>query len=226
MILGGNNASRLAGQQYVEFINTVVTLTSDPRSGTGYAGTPGQVAYDGTYYYHCVGTGVNDWIITPWFTSSTLAAAATTVTFSGLDGDKAITYRLDFDITCVAGGQSFSLLINGATTNVGGTYITFQGNGNQSGTGNNGAVIGNTYGDAGTRMIGHLIVYCAGRRLRRWESFSHHILAATSPYQGRMVQGYWNDTTNNVTSIAIQSSVALDMAIGSTFKLSQVIGVR
>jgi hypothetical protein len=93
------------------------SVSADPRSGTGLAATPGAMAYDGTTYYECIGTGVNDWRSMSDYQKVTVTGSpGQSMAFSGLVNADA-GYDL-YSFVTIGTDAAISLQINGATTSI------------------------------------------------------------------------------------------------------------
>jgi hypothetical protein len=96
-----------------------ITLSADPSVAPGKAAPPGTTAKYGTSYYDKWGPDDTDWVNVSSSRSmvivdqQTLAAAATSITFSGLDGDAHRAYFLDIHVIAGHAGGSAGITING-----------------------------------------------------------------------------------------------------------------
>jgi hypothetical protein len=189
-----------------------VQVSSDPRTGAGLAASPGTWATDGTYYYQAFGTGVNDWVKVRYFARTVVTGSAVqTITFSGLNGDLDIRYRIEGYTVNVANGASIVFKPNNVGTNQ--LIREDYGPANQdlsflefgaafvSGSGGYSLITGDFDAKTGKprKFQAQCLSISNGALAQRYNNF-----------------GVWTDTSTNVTSLVI-TSAGVNFAVGSIF---------
>jgi hypothetical protein len=196
------------------------SVSADPRSGTGLAATPGVMAYDGTSYYQCVGTGVNDWVKVPFYARSVLAGAdVASVTLSGLNGNVDRIYHFAFYVNQGAQVQTY-LQPNGAPTDCESSKIFWVGApGSYDSNATVGWWAGMHRGVAAARFTMTGTIYAKSGIPRTMKAIVNEMYdnAGGSGYKNYVI-GTWFNTADNLTSLKINAASAC-IAAGSIFTI-------
>lgn len=199
--------------------------TSGPTTLTVGAVADGEaLVRDGT---DIVGAAING-AAGPWelIEQKTITSAVTSVTFSGLDGDADEIYLLIWQMKHPAGGvgaADMTVRPNGLTTNQTGVRVPMS-------TGTVSAStrtvmdlgrVGQGDGEDGVGRAVFMAIKSINSVARRRQMFSESVeYLGSGPSTARwQASSTWNETSTNITSLEIVSSVASAIASGSRFSL-------
>jgi hypothetical protein len=192
----------------------IADVSSDPRTGGGQVGLMGAFAFDGSNFYQKVSTGNNDWRLIAC-QKQDLVANATTLTFSGLLGNRDGGYLLDYLIlNASGGGPQLDIRPNNLATNQFMRRIYNAGSTDTLAFLDLGTGI-----SAGEYTRGQLLLTSrAGQR--RFASGRFQFGTGTAaPAATVVTEGLWNETATEITSLVIVSSLANGLGAGSKFAL-------
>lgn len=194
-----------------------IGLAADPRSGFSAAlGTIGRDPAGKEYLK--VGTGDSDWVLLEGWKYVAAAAPATTVSFTGLDGDKDVSYEIIVAVKFNSASAAIDMRPNSLTTNRRRTSIF-------SATGVTvGAATGTDWSFIDTQIAGTHSLLRALFFARRGAGGRSVVSQGMEAIGGTTValtnqSGIWNEDTVNLTGIDFVSSVANGIGTGSMFML-------
>lgn len=148
----------------------------------------------------------------------TVAAATQSVTFSSLDGDTDEFYVLQIYVINGSGStMNIELRPNGLSTNLTYQVGTVSGGSFAGGSGGSGAIIDVT-GSQQSYVTLFITASKTNAKPRFWHSngIRHSGSGSLSAYFGA---GVWNDTTTNITSLEVRSTVASGLGQNSILVL-------
>lgn len=190
-------------------------VTSDPRAGL--AASVGTVVQDGSgNTYLKVGSSDSDWILLEGWKYVTAAAPATTVSITGLDGDKDVAYDIFAGIKFNSAAANIDIRPNGLTTNRKRTQLySVTGAAPAALTAADWGVIDTVA--TGTHSL--LDAVLLARRGSGGRSIVTRGMEANGVTTVALLNecGIWNEDTVNITSLDFVSSVANGIGTGSFF---------
>lgn len=157
--------------------------------------------------------------------SSQTVLNATTVTFSGLNGDSDVEYRFKYDLTITTTADSYlQMEPNGLTSNQ--KYSRLYSS-NYNGTSDQGTNVGSSYmlltqsGWSKSSLVsGEMIFKATSGQIRRGWGQSTLICTDFSEMGTAFIGNYWGDTTTNITSFVLALTGSATMT--GTIKLYKV----
>jgi hypothetical protein len=192
-----------------------IVLAADPRSGTGRVATAGQWGSYAGVMYQCVGTGANDWVKVPFYARTTVTgAAATAITFSGLNGDADKVYNWEAYIVSVTHNSACTLKPNNVGTNQ--ASVTYYNNGAASGPAGSASLFLGTQkvtgGSSYVRSRGTINAKTGVPRL--FHNVAYEFDNGAVVYV-ETSEGLWTDTASNITSLVFTAADASSIGVGS-----------
>jgi hypothetical protein len=193
-----------------------VTVAADPRVA-GLARPIGTIVVDGSgIAYQKVGAGDTHWQRLGFDTQSVAGAAATSVTFSGLNGDLDGGYEIEGSWKGASGTPAMTLQPNAITANQLGSRVTID-----------------TGGAVPSARTDLLLQFMVGTNNNNFKATftsrtgrSRHLMSfgrwRNSATELEICTGEWSDTTTNITSLKLNCSVASGIDIGAVFTLRRL----
>ena len=149
-----------------------------------------------------------------------ITVATNSITFSGLDGDTDLVYKLVYDFIGVGVGvTNYTLRPNGITTSQGSIRHNFS----SAGTHDVASFADLRFATIGTAHTGGELMFHAETGRRRVYHAAHTgggvVSGATAGVTARQWYGTWDETVTNITSLEIFASTASGIPIGSKWSL-------
>lgn len=209
-------------------VNAIPVVSSgfDPRDGSGVAAEVGTAAKDrdGRIFLK-TGTGNTDWTLLEGWQYVKLGAPATTVSFSGLDGDKDVAYDIIGVFPFNSGATDVVLRPNGVSSNQRGVVIT-SANGGAATPGALNSLFLTSTTTAGQSSFFRATLQArrgAGARLATTQSGFGTGAGAISAQTGTSI---WQEDSTNILSLDIVATVASAIGSGGFFAIKPVGLVR
>jgi hypothetical protein len=188
----------------------------DPRVSPGLDLPVGSRVKFGSVYLAKAGTAATAWVLAR-NVRQVLAAAATAVVFSGLNGNADRVYELEARIKRAAGSYYGLITLNGLALD---SRWHFADPGGAASYQNDFGQFPNAIGGSdGNLTLLRLRVRCAtglNRIVEYWGGYEVGASPNTGTFRGAAL---WRDATTNLTSIEVSSNGALGLGVGSEFRL-------
>lgn len=195
-----------------------VGLAADPRS-PGVAAPIGTVGRDPNgFLYLKVGAGDSDWILLEAWKYVTCAVPATTVSFTGLDGDKDVAYDILVALKFNSGAASIDVRPNSQTANRRRVAVFASASSVAASAATDWAVIDTQGGGTHSFMRATLLAR-RGAGGRSILASGMEAIGVSSAPNFINENGIWNDDTINITGIDFVSSLASGIGAGSFFAI-------
>ena len=153
---------------------------------------------------------------------TTLAAAATSVTISGLDGNTDVLYEVRARvITGAGGGGNEQVRPNNDAVDGNYGYQTLTGTNTTVGAARS-TLTGMIFADgnsAGDVSFATMLLYAKSGYVRTSITQATNRIAATTVTNIKLIGNSWNNTADNITSIVIPTAAANGLGIGTVIEL-------